>query len=147
MSGDGGKQRHHLATVVVVVMVVVVNVVVAAVAARRKNTGLRRQAASHLQHPSGPTEASRLLSVSEARVWSVETDERSLTDEDGGRLSLLFTAAPALRVGWWGGVVVVVVMMGGVVVVVMGGVVSAGNRQSGKSLGKVRPAYFGRFST
>ena len=33
-----------------------------------KNTGLRRQAASHLQHPSGPAEVSRLLSVSEARV-------------------------------------------------------------------------------
>lgn len=30
--------------------------------------GLRRQAASHLQHPRGPAEVSRLLSVSEARV-------------------------------------------------------------------------------
>ena len=59
--------------------------------------GLRRQAASHLQHPSGPTEVSRLLSVSEARVWSVDMEEMSLTEVDGGRLSLLFTAAPALR--------------------------------------------------
>lgn len=59
--------------------------------------GLRRQAVSHLQHPSGPAEVSRLLSVSEARVWSVDMEEMSLTEEDGGRLSLLFTAAPALR--------------------------------------------------
>lgn len=35
--------------------------------------------------------------MSEARVWSVLMDEMSLTDEDGGRLSLLFTAAPVLR--------------------------------------------------
>lgn len=62
-----------------------------------KNMGLRRQAVSHLQHPSGPAEVSRLLSVSEARVWSVDMEEMSLTEEDGGRLSLLFTAAPALR--------------------------------------------------
>lgn len=62
-----------------------------------KNTGLRRQAVSHLQHPSGPAEVSRLLSVSEAKVWSVDMEEISLTDEEGGRLSLLFTAAPALR--------------------------------------------------
>lgn len=34
----------------------------------RKNMGLRKQAASHLQHPKGPAEVSRLLSVSEARV-------------------------------------------------------------------------------
>lgn len=58
---------------------------------------MRRQAVSHLQQPSGPVEVSRLLSVSEARVWSVLMDEMSLTDEDGGRLSLLFTAAPVLR--------------------------------------------------
>lgn len=58
---------------------------------------MRRQAVSHLQQPSGPAEVSRLLSVSEARVWSVLMDEMSLTDEDGGRLSLLFTAAPVLR--------------------------------------------------
>lgn len=64
---------------------------------RRKNTGLRRQAASHLQHPRGPAEVSRLLSVSEARVWSVDIDEMSLMEEEGGRLSLLFTAAPVLR--------------------------------------------------
>lgn len=62
-----------------------------------KNMGLRRQAVSHLQHPSGPAEVSRLLSVSEAKVWSVDMEEISLTDEEGGRLSLLFTAAPALR--------------------------------------------------
>lgn len=64
---------------------------------RRKNTGLRRQAASHLQHPRGPAEVSRLLSVSDARVWSVDMDEMSLMEEEGGRLSLLFTAAPVLR--------------------------------------------------
>lgn len=62
-----------------------------------KNMGLRRQAVSHLQHPSGPAEVSRLLSVSEARVWSVDMEEMSLTEEEGGRLSLLFMAAPALR--------------------------------------------------
>lgn len=59
--------------------------------------GLRRQAASHLQHPSGPAEVSRLLSVSDARVWSVDMEEMSLMEEEGGRLSLLFTAAPVLR--------------------------------------------------
>lgn len=63
----------------------------------RKNEGLRRQAASHLQHPRGPAEVSRLLSVSEARVWSVDMEEMSLMEEEGGRLSLLFTAAPVLR--------------------------------------------------
>lgn len=63
----------------------------------RKNMGLRRQAASHLQHPRGPAEVSRLLSVSEARVWSVDMEEMSLMEEEGGRLSLLFTAAPVLR--------------------------------------------------
>lgn len=62
-----------------------------------KNAGFRRQAASHLQQPNGPAEASRLLSVSDARVWSVDMEEMSLTDEDGGRLSLLFTAAPVLK--------------------------------------------------
>lgn len=62
-----------------------------------KNMGLRRQAVSHLQHPSGPAEVSRLLSVSEAKVWSVDMEEMSLTEEEGGRLSLLFMAAPALR--------------------------------------------------
>lgn len=62
-----------------------------------KNMGLRRQAASHLQHPRGPAEVSRLLSVSEARVWSVDMEEMSLTEDEGGRLSLPFTAAPALR--------------------------------------------------
>lgn len=62
-----------------------------------KNAGFRRQAASHLQQPRGPAEASRLLSVSDARVWSVDMEEMSLTDEDGGRLSLLFTAAPVLK--------------------------------------------------
>lgn len=62
-----------------------------------KNAGFRRQAASHLQQPRGPAEASRLLSVSDARVWSVDMEEMSLTDEEGGRLSLLFTAAPVLK--------------------------------------------------
>lgn len=66
--------------------------------------GLRRQAASHLQHPRGPVEVSRLLSVSEARVWSVDMEEISLTEEEGGRLSLPFTAAPALREATAGGV-------------------------------------------
>lgn len=64
---------------------------------RLKNVGLRRQADSHLQHPRGPAEVSRLLSVSEARVWSVDMEEMSLMEEEGGRLSLLFTAAPVLR--------------------------------------------------
>lgn len=64
---------------------------------RLKNIGLRRQAASHLQHPRGPAEVSRLLSVSDARVWSVDMEEMSLMEEEGGRLSLLFTAAPVLR--------------------------------------------------
>lgn len=59
--------------------------------------GLRRQAASHLQHPRGPAEVSRLLSVSDARVWSVDIEEMSFMEEEGGRLSLLFTAAPVLR--------------------------------------------------
>lgn len=59
--------------------------------------GLRRQAASHLQHPRGPVEVSRLLSVSDARVWSVDMEEMSFMEEEGGRLSLLFTAAPVLR--------------------------------------------------
>lgn len=68
-----------------------------AVLQRRKNIGLRRQAASHLQHPRGPAEVSRLLSVSDARVWSVDMEEMSLMEEEGGRLSLLFTAAPVLR--------------------------------------------------
>lgn len=62
-----------------------------------KNAGFRRQAASHLQQPRGPAEASRLLSVSDARVWSVDMEEMSLTDEEGGRLSLLFMAAPVLK--------------------------------------------------
>ena len=62
-----------------------------------KNAGFRRQAASYLQQPRGPAEASRLLSVSDARVWSVDMEEMSLTDEEGGRLSLLFMAAPVLR--------------------------------------------------
>ncbi|CAG5867748.1 unnamed protein product [Menidia menidia] len=103
-------------------------------------TGLRRQAASHLQHPRAPAEVSRLLSVSEARVWSVDMEEMSLMEEEGGGLSLLFTAAPPPpqiydkqlderehSIDEWKE--------------------SAGKRQSGKSLGKVRPAYFGRFST
>ncbi|TNN53368.1 hypothetical protein EYF80_036435 [Liparis tanakae] len=107
---------------------------------RKKNAGWRRQAASHLQHPRGPAEVSRLLSVSEACVWSVDMEEMSWMEGEGGRLSLLFTAAPVLREATAAG----------------GSEVeakrekhqkSAGKRQSGKSLGKVRPAYFGRFST
>lgn len=62
-----------------------------------KNMGLRRQAASHLQHPRGPAEVSRLLSVSEARVWSVDMEEISLTEGEGRLSPLLFTAAPVLR--------------------------------------------------
>lgn len=40
---------------------------------------------SHLQQPRGPADASRLLSVSEARVGSVDIEDMSLTDgEDDG---------------------------------------------------------------
>lgn len=38
--------------------------------------------AYHRQPSRGPVEASRLLSVSEARVCSVDMDEMSLMDED-----------------------------------------------------------------
>lgn len=37
---------------------------------------------SHLQQPRGPAEASRLLSVSEAKVGSVDIEDTSLTDGD-----------------------------------------------------------------
>lgn len=37
---------------------------------------------SHLQQPRGPAEASRLLSVSEAKVGSVDIEDTSLTDDD-----------------------------------------------------------------
>lgn len=46
------------------------------------------------RHPSrGPVKASRLLSVSEANVCSVDMDEMSLIDDDWEGLVLLFTAA------------------------------------------------------
>lgn len=44
----------------------------------------------------GPAPASRPLSVSDARVWSVGVDETSLAEVEGGGLSLPFTAAPVL---------------------------------------------------
>ena len=37
---------------------------------------------SHLQQPRGPADASRLLSVSEAKVGSVDIEDTSLTDDD-----------------------------------------------------------------
>lgn len=37
---------------------------------------------SHLQQPSGPADVSRLLSVSEANVGSVDMEDTSLTDGD-----------------------------------------------------------------
>lgn len=36
----------------------------------------------HLQQPRGPADASRLLSVSEAKVGSVDIEDTSLTDDD-----------------------------------------------------------------
>lgn len=49
------------------------------------------------RHPSrGPVKASRLLSVSEANVCSVDMDEMSLIDDDWEGLVLLFTAASVL---------------------------------------------------
>ena len=35
--------------------------------------------------------------VAQAGGWSVDIEEMSLMEEEGGRLSLLFTAAPVLR--------------------------------------------------
>lgn len=52
---------------------------------------------SHLQQPRGPADASRLLSVSEAKVGSVDIEDTSLTDgEDDGCWEPLITAAPVL---------------------------------------------------
>lgn len=51
----------------------------------------------HRQPSRGPVEASRLLSVSEARVCSVDMDEMSLIDDDREGVALLLTAASVLR--------------------------------------------------
>lgn len=52
---------------------------------------------SHLQQPRGPADASRLLSVSEAKVGSVDVEDTSLTDgEDDWCCEPLITAAPVL---------------------------------------------------
>lgn len=41
-----------------------------------------KRPSSHLQQPKGPAEVSRLLSVSEANVGSVDIEDTSLTDDD-----------------------------------------------------------------
>lgn len=41
-----------------------------------------KRPSSHLQQPRGPAEVSRLLSVSEANVGSVDIEDTSLTDDD-----------------------------------------------------------------
>lgn len=51
----------------------------------------------HRQPSRGPVEASRLLSVSEASVCSVDMDEMSLMDDDREGVALLLTAASVLR--------------------------------------------------
>lgn len=51
----------------------------------------------HRQPSRGPVEASRLLSVSEASVCSVDMDEMSLIDDDRDGVALLLTAASVLR--------------------------------------------------
>lgn len=51
----------------------------------------------HRQPSRGPVEASRLLSVSEARVCSVDMDEMSLIDDDREGVALLLTAASVLK--------------------------------------------------
>lgn len=61
------------------------------------------QGDGHLQQPSGSVleAVSRLLSVSEARVGSVDMEDTSLADEDdaeGCCWKLLLTAAPVLHV-------------------------------------------------
>lgn len=43
---------------------------------------LKEAPSSHLQQPRGPADASRLLSVSEAKVGSVDIEDTSLTDDD-----------------------------------------------------------------
>lgn len=47
----------------------------------------------HRQPSRGPVDASRLLSVSEASVCSVDMDEMSLMDDDREGVTLLLTAA------------------------------------------------------
>lgn len=62
------------------------------------------RADSHLQQPSAPAEPSKLLSVSEARVGSVDIEDTSLAEEeeddededDDGGWEPLITAAPVL---------------------------------------------------
>lgn len=51
----------------------------------------------HRQPSRGPVEASRLLSVSEASVCSVDMDEMSLIDDDWEGVALLLTAASVLK--------------------------------------------------
>lgn len=51
----------------------------------------------HRQPSRGPVEASRLLSVSEASVCSVDMDEMSLMDDEREGVALLLTAASVLR--------------------------------------------------
>lgn len=51
----------------------------------------------HRQPSRGPVEASRLLSVSEASVCSVDMDEMSLIDDDWEGVAWLLTAASVLR--------------------------------------------------
>lgn len=51
----------------------------------------------HRQPSRCPVDASRLLSVSEASVCSVDMDERSLMDDDWDGEALLLTAASVLR--------------------------------------------------
>lgn len=48
---------------------------------------------NHRQPSRGPVEASRLLSVSEASVCSVDMDEMSLMEDDWEGVALLLTAA------------------------------------------------------
>lgn len=49
---------------------------------QREQLEPRERKASHLQQPRGPVDVSRLLSVSEASVGSVDMEDTSLTDED-----------------------------------------------------------------
>lgn len=51
----------------------------------------------HRQPSRGPVEASRLLSVSEANVCSVDMDEMSLMEDDSEGVALLLTGASVLR--------------------------------------------------
>lgn len=57
-----------------------------------------KRPSSHLQQPRGPAEVSRLLSVSEANVGSVDIEDTSLTDDDeDGCWEPLIIAAPVLK--------------------------------------------------